>query len=69
MEETENARDLNGESVDDLGMGPAYSSDEAGDGPDSSEEYVPLDRKAKRRLIQRKYDKKRRKQKSKAELF
>ena len=44
-------------------MGPEYSSDEAGDGPDSSEEYVPLDRKAKRRLIQRKADRKRRKQK------
>ena len=35
-------------------MGPEYSSDEAGDGPHSSEKYVPLDRKAKRRLVQRK---------------
>ena len=49
-----------------LGMGPEYSSDAAGDGPDSSEEYVPLDREAKRRLIQRKADRKRRKQKIKS---
>ena len=48
-------------------MGPGYSSDEAGDGPDSSEEY--LDRKGKRRLIQRKADGKRGKQKIKAEQF
>ena len=48
------------------GMGPEYSSDEAGDGPDSSEEYVPLDRKEKRRLIQRKSDRKRKKLRSKA---
>ena len=41
------------------GMGPEYSSDEAGDGPDSFEEYVTSDRKAKRRLIQRKADRKR----------
>ena len=51
------------------GMGPEYSSDEAGDGPDSSEEYVPLDRKAKRRLIQRQYDRKRKKLRSKAKQF
>ena len=37
--------------------------------PDSSEEYVPLDRKAKRRLIQRQYNRKRKKQKIKAKQF
>ena len=46
-----------------------YSSDEAGDGSDSSEEYVPLDRKAKRRLIQRRADQKRKKQKLTAKQF
>ena len=51
------------------GMGPEYSSDEAGDGPDSSEEYIPLDRKAKRRLIQRQYNRKRKKLRSKAKQF
>ena len=48
------------------GMGPEYSSDEAGDGPDSSEEYVPLDRKEKTRPIQRPYDWKRKKQRVRA---
>ena len=43
------------------GMGPEYSSDEADDGPDSSEECVLLDRKAKRRHIQRKAERKHRK--------
>ena len=49
-------------------MGPEYSSDEASDGPSSSEEYVPLDRKAKRRLVQRKSDRKRRKKTNEAQI-
>ena len=49
-------------------MGPEYFSDKGGDGPDSSDEYVPLDGKAKRRLIQQRYNKKRKKQMSEAKL-
>ena len=62
-------RDLNGESGDDQGMVPEYSSDEAGDGPDSFGEYFLSDRKAKRRLNQRKYKRKRRNQRIEAQHF